>query len=57
VAVDKFIECYRLNEKGLWELYPYSEGDEVELKSVDFCCPIDLIYEDVILESAAEDEE
>jgi Uma2 family endonuclease len=53
----KVIECFRLNEKGVWELYTYSEGDEFELKSVDFRCPIELVYEDVILESVEEDEE
>jgi Uma2 family endonuclease len=53
----KFIECFRLNEKGIWELYTYSEGDEVELKSFDFRCPIELVYEDVILEAVEEDEE
>lgn len=53
----KFIECFRLNEKGVWELYTYSEGDEVELKSVDFRCPIELVYEDVILEAVEDDEE
>lgn len=53
----KFIECFRLNEKGVWELYTYSEGDEVELISVDFRCPIELVYEDVILEAVEDDEE
>jgi Uma2 family endonuclease len=53
----KFIEGFRLNEKGVWELYTYSEGDEVELKSIDFRCPIELVYEDVILEAVEEDEE
>jgi Uma2 family endonuclease len=53
----KVIECFRLNEKGVWELYTYSEGDEVELKSIDFRCPIELVYEDVILEAVEEDEE
>lgn len=52
----KFIECYRLNEKGVWELYTYTEGDEFELKSVDFSCSLDLIYEDVVLETVKEDE-
>lgn len=52
----KVIECYRLNEKGVWELYTYTEGDEVELKSVDFRSLIDLIYEDVVLEAVEEDE-
>lgn len=53
----KVIECFRLNEKGVWELYTYLEGDEVELKSIDFRSPIELVYEDVILEAVEEDEE
>ncbi len=53
----KVIECYRLNEKGVWELYTFSEGDEVELKSVDFRCSIESIYEDVVLEAVEDDEE
>ncbi|AFZ18917.1 Uma2 family endonuclease [Allocoleopsis franciscana] len=56
-AEQKVIECFRLNEKGVWELYTYSEGDEVELKSIDFRCPIELVYEDVMLEVVEEDEE
>lgn len=51
------IECFRLNDKGIWELYTYAEGDEVEFKSVDFCCPIELVYEDVILEAVEDDGE
>lgn len=53
----KVIECYRLNEKGVWELYTYIEGDEFELKSIDFCCSIESIYEDVVLEAVVEDKE
>lgn len=53
----KVIECYRLNEKGVWELYTYTAGDEFELKSVDFRCLMDLIYEDVVLEALEEDNE
>lgn len=53
----KVIECYRLKEKGVWELYNYTEGDEFELKSVDFRSFIELIYEDVLLEGVEEDEE
>lgn len=41
------VECFRLNEKGIWELHPYTEGDEIHLTSVDFHCPICLLYEDV----------
>lgn len=50
------VECYRLNEKGKWELTAYafdattvSDTEiEVELISVDFRCPMSLLYEDVV---------
>lgn len=49
-------DCYRLNEKGKWELTNYSleatTADpselEVQLTSVDFRCPISQLYEDVV---------
>jgi len=41
------VECFRLNDKNIWELHPYEEGDEVHLTSVDFNFPISLLYEDV----------
>ncbi|WP_254568683.1 Uma2 family endonuclease [Oscillatoria sp. HE19RPO] len=47
-ADQKMVECFRLNEKGLWELSTYGEGDEIELASVEFRFPLDLIYEDVV---------
>jgi Uma2 family endonuclease len=43
------LDCFRLNEKGFWELHPYEAGDEVHLTSVDFRFPISLVYEDVVL--------
>lgn len=50
------VECYRLNEKGKWELTAYSLDPtttrdtevEVELTCVDFRCRISLLYEDVV---------
>ena len=50
------IECYRLNENNKWELTPYSLEEtadnqtelEVELTSVNFQCPLSLLYEDVV---------
>ena len=50
------VECYRINEKGKWELTAYSldatttDGTELEVDftSVDFRCPISLLYEDVV---------
>ncbi len=57
IEADKMnVECYRLNEKGKWELTSYSieerteDGTELEIQltSVDFRCPISLLYEDVV---------
>lgn len=57
VDVEKMsVECYRLNEKNKWELTSYAlEGTadnqryiEVEFASINFCCPLSLLYEDVI---------
>lgn len=41
------VECFRLNAAGKWELTHYLDGDEVELTSIGFRCPIALLYEDV----------
>lgn len=40
------VECFRLNDRGIWELHPYEEGD-VHLTSVNFRFPMSLVYEDV----------
>ncbi|MEA5512139.1 Uma2 family endonuclease [Crocosphaera sp. UHCC 0190] len=45
----KLIECFLINDQGIWELYSFAENDELRLTSVDFNCPIELIYEDVLL--------
>jgi Uma2 family endonuclease len=42
------VECFRRNSEGLWVLYPYSTGDEIQLTCVDFSCPIAALYEDVL---------
>ena len=50
------VDCYQPNEKGKWELTAYSLEEtaaneidmEVHLTSVDFHCPISLLYEDVV---------
>ena len=48
ISPDKIgLDSFRLNEKGLWELHPFVEGDEVHLVSVDFTFPLSLVYEDV----------
>jgi Uma2 family endonuclease len=41
------IELFRRNDRGKWELNSYSAEEEVHLKSVDFRCAIESIYEDV----------
>ncbi len=43
------IDIFRRNEKGRWELYSFTEGEEVEFTSIDFRCDIADIYEDVVL--------
>ena len=50
------VECSRINERGKWELTTYSLEEtiingtelEVDFTSVDFRCPISLLYEDVV---------
>ncbi len=50
------VECYRLNENGKWEFTSYSVEEttedptqiEVHLTSIDFRCPISLLYEDIV---------
>ncbi len=50
------VECYRRNQQGTWELSPYIPEEigtngieiEIQLQSVDFHCPISLVYEDVV---------
>ncbi|MEG4345598.1 Uma2 family endonuclease [Microcoleus sp. A003_D6] len=42
------IECFRRNAEGLWVLYPYTQGQEVQFASVNFSCAIEILYEDAI---------
>jgi len=53
-AEQMIVECFRLNDKGLWELQTYNQGDEIDLTSVDFKFPIELLYEDVVFENLEE---
>ncbi|MBD2259296.1 Uma2 family endonuclease [Pseudanabaena sp. FACHB-2040] len=43
------VDIFRLNEHSKWELTPYSAGDTIQLTSVDFEFPGDLLYEEVEL--------
>ena len=49
------VEVFRLNDREIWELYTYTEGEEIYLSSVDFRCAIELLYEDVVLETEEEE--
>ncbi len=46
-AEQTYVECFRLGDRGILELYPYSEGEEIYLTSIDLGFPISLLYEDV----------
>jgi Uma2 family endonuclease len=43
------VECFRPGEGRFWVYEAFGEGEIVELTSIDFSCPIELIYEDVNL--------
>jgi Uma2 family endonuclease len=59
------VECYRLNEQKKWELTHYQIDDtnpeetelEVYLTSVEFRCPISVLYEDVDFSIETESEQ
>ncbi len=48
-ADQKLFECFRINDKGVWKLHSFSENEQLKLESLDFNCPLELIYEDVML--------
>ncbi|MEG4028914.1 MULTISPECIES: Uma2 family endonuclease [unclassified Microcoleus] len=41
------IECFRVNAEGNWSSQTYRQGDELELMSIDFRCPIAQVYQKV----------
>jgi Uma2 family endonuclease len=45
------VECYRRGEGRMWLYYPYIAGDTIELASIEFSCPIELLYEGVTFEN------
>ncbi|MGJ3248916.1 MAG: Uma2 family endonuclease [Elainellaceae cyanobacterium] len=45
------VECYRRGEGRMWLYYPYTKGDVIHLSSIDFECPIDLLYDGVSFDS------
>ncbi|WP_199246516.1 Uma2 family endonuclease [[Phormidium] sp. ETS-05] len=42
------VDCYRRDSEGVWEVFTYKKGDELELTSVNWRGAIDLLYEDVL---------
>jgi len=54
-AEEMTVECFRPNQNGVWGISSYGEGDEVNLTSVDLSFPIDMLYEDVVLEGLEEE--
>ena len=49
-AQQMMVECFRLNQNCIWELYNYGEKDEVNFTSVELSFPIEILDEDVVLE-------
>ncbi|WP_017326834.1 Uma2 family endonuclease [Synechococcus sp. PCC 7336] len=45
------VECFRRTNGNLWLFQAYGPGDTIALESLDFSCPIALIYENVQLPS------
>ncbi len=43
------VECFRRNAEGRWQLYPYNQGEEIHLASIDFRCLVGELYEDVAI--------
>jgi Uma2 family endonuclease len=44
------VECYRRGEGRMWLYYPYRTGDIVQFSSIDFECPIELLYDGISFE-------
>lgn len=42
------VDCYRRDAEGVWVVFTYKKGDELELTSVNWRGAIDLLYEDVL---------
>jgi Uma2 family endonuclease len=48
------VEVFRLNERQKWELTPYTASEIIQFSSIEFECPIELLYEDVELVAATD---
>jgi len=47
-----YVERYCRGEGRMWLYYPYESGDVIALSSIEFECPIELIYEGVVFDAA-----
>ena len=45
------VERYCRGEGRMWLYYPYMAGDIITLSSIEFDCPIELLYEGVVFET------
>ena len=54
-AYEMKVEYFIPQKNGFWEIYNYAAGDEINLISVDFSFPIEMLYEDVVLEEREEE--
>lgn len=48
-----YVERYCRGEGRMWLYYPYIAGDIISLSSIEFNCPIELLYESVVFETEA----
>lgn len=44
------VECFRRDKGRQWLYVPYTTGEVFTLESVEFSCPIDQLYEEVLLQ-------
>ncbi|PZD71528.1 hypothetical protein C1752_06148 [Acaryochloris thomasi RCC1774] len=51
------VEIYRRGEGRLWLYTAYEIGDSIKLESIDFECPITLLYEDIFQFESTENKE
>ncbi|MDF5721179.1 MAG: Uma2 family endonuclease [Rhizonema sp. PD37] len=42
------VERYSRGEGRMWLYYPYTDGDIITLSSIEFECPIELLYEGIV---------
>lgn len=52
---EPLIEVYQRNLDGTWQYIIYESGNELRLKSLEFTCAIDEIYESIVLDEIVEE--